>query len=456
MTATEPITTIERALQERDFGCVRRTISDLFPADVAELIAGLEEDRRAVFFRVLPRDQAAETFEYLEPEVQEGLIKALGREQVAAILNAMAPDDRTALLEELPASVTRQLLTLLTPEERQIARELLGYPEESIGRLMTPDFIALEADWTVQQSLDHIRRDGRDSETLNVIYVTDAAGKLVDDLRVRQLLLADPASRVSDLMDGNFVALKATDDQETAVRVFSEYDRVGFPVTDSNGVLLGIVTVDDVLDVAEEEATEDIHKIGGLEALDQPYMQAGYLEMLRKRAGWLVLLFLGQLVTINALHFFSGQLQRVLALTLFVPLIISSGGNSGSQAATLVVRAMALEELTLGDWWAVMRREIVFGLTLGLILASCGLTRMLVGRGLGEQLLGESWAQISLTVGLSLIAVVLWGVTIGSMLPFVLRKIGVDPATSSNPFVATIVDVTGLLIYFGLATAILP
>jgi magnesium transporter len=456
MSATPSAASIDQALRERNFARVRKTFADLYPADVAELIEELEEEQRAVLFRILPRDQAAETFEYLEPEAQEGLIKALAHEQVAAILNDMSPDDRTALLEELPASVTVQLLSLLTPDERAVARQLLGYPEDSIGRLMTPDFIALRSGWTVQQSLDHVRKHGEDSETLNVIYVVDDRGHLIDDLRMRQLLLADPeASSIAQIMDGNFVALKATDDQETAVRIFTEYDRVAFPVTDSSGILLGIVTVDDVLDVVQEEATEDIQKIGGMEALEQPYMQTGYLEMLRKRAGWLVLLFLGQLLTINALHVFTGQLQRVIALTLFVPLIISSGGNSGSQAATLVVRAMALEELSLRDWWSVMRREIVFGLTVGLTLAALGLARVFAGRSLGERILGESWAQISIAVGVSLVIVVLWGVTIGSMLPFVLRKLGADPATSSTPFVATIVDITGLIIYFTAATLIL-
>jgi magnesium transporter len=445
---------IEQALKNRDFTGVRRTLSGQYPADVAELIENLEEEERALLFRLLPREQAAEAFEYLEAEAQESLIKGLAREEVAAILNDMSPDDRTALLEELPAQVTRQLLTLLTPDERAVANQLLGYPEDSIGRLMTPDFIALDSEWKIQQALNHIRRYGKDSETLNVIYVVDSAGKLIDDLRMRQLLLADPEARVADIMDGNFVALKATDDQETAVRVFSEYDRVGFPVTDTRGVLLGIVTVDDVLDVAEEEATEDIQKIGGMEALEQPYMQVSFPKMLRKRAGWLVLLFLGQLVTVNALHSFSDQLQRAFVLTFFIPLIISSGGNSGSQAATLVVRAMALEEVSLKDWWAVMRREIWFGMVLGVTLAFLGTARLAIGARLGEQL-GAEWATLSLVVGVSLVAVVIWGVTIGSMLPFLLRKLGADPATSSTPFVATIVDVTGLILYFFIAAVLM-
>jgi magnesium transporter len=455
MTASLSAMEVEQALADRDFASVRRMFAERYPADVAEVIEALDEDQRPILFRLLPRDHAAETFEYLEPEAQEGLIKGLAREQVAAILNDMSPDDRTALLEELPAAVTRQLLTLLTPDERKIARQLLGYPEDSIGRLMTPDFIALHGNWTVQQSLDHIRQYGDDSETLNVVYIVDDHGKLIDDVRIRKLLLANPTARLAEIIGGKFVAMKATDDQETAVHVFSEYDRVAFPVTDSKGVLLGIVTVDDVLDVAEEEATEDIQKIGGMVALEQPYMATGYLDMLRKRGGWLVLLFLGQLLTINALHFFSDQLQRMLALTLFVPLIISSGGNSGSQAATLVVRAMALEEVSLKDWWAVIRREIVFGLTVGVALATLGLSRLYVGRELGERLIGDQWASVSLAVGVSLIVVVLWGVTLGSMLPFLMRGIGADPAASSTPFVATVVDITGLIIYFLLATAIL-
>jgi magnesium transporter len=319
---------------------------------------------------------------------------------------------------------------------------------------MTPDFIAVGPDWTVQQALDNIRAHGRDSETLNLIYVVDESGKLIDDLRIRQLLLADPATRIADIMDGKFVALKATEDQETAVHVFSEYDRVAFPVTDTRGVLLGIVTVDDVIDVMEEETTEDIQKIGGTEALEQPYMQTGYGDMLRKRAGWLVLLFLGQLLTLNALNFFSQQIERALFLVLFIPLIISSGGNSGSQAATLVIRAMALDEVSLGDWWKVMRREILFGGTLGLILASLGFARVLAGESLGSAY-GTSWALVGLVVGTSLICIVLWGVLIGSMLPFLMSRLGLDPAASSIPFVTTIVDVTGLIIYFSIAALLL-
>ena len=440
---------LERALEERRFAAVREIFTDAEPADVAELIQQLETEQRVVAYRVMNRDLAAAVFEYLDPEAQTDLIHGLGREQVAAILNEMAPDDRTSLLEELPANVTSQVLTMLSPEERRIASQLLGYPEESVGRLMTPDIISIREHWTVQQALNHIRAHGEDSETLNVLPVRNEQGALIDDLRVRQLLLADPESKVEALLDGNFIALKATDDQEVAVQVFKEYDRVAFPVTDSAGALLGIVTVDDVLDVAEEEATEDIQKIGGSAALEQPYMQVSFSDMVRKRAGWLVLLFLGQLLSLNVIDLFEGALRKYEVLMFFMPLIISSGGNSGSQAATLVVRAMALEEVTLGDWWRVLRRELYFGISVGLVLAGIGFVRISLGGFV------ENWYALALGVSISLVGVVLWGVIVGSMLPFAMRALGIDPASSSTPFVATLVDVTGLLLYFAVALSII-
>lgn len=445
---------ILEAIENRSFGLLRSILSGWPAREIADLIEQLDEDQRTLLFRVLPRDEAADTFEYLEPEAQEALLKGLGREQIATILNDMSADDRTALLEELPAAVTKQLLTLLSPEERAVARKLLGYPEESIGRLMTPDYIAVGSDWTVERVLDHIREHGEDSETLNLIYVVDPQGRLIDDMRIRELLVMPLGARVEDIRDGAFVALKATDDQEQAVQVFAETDRVALPVTDTRGVLLGIVTVDDVLDVAEEEATEDIHKLGGTEALEHSYMQASLAELLRKRGGWLVVLFLGQLLTLNAMGFFEDRLRELTALVLFVPLIISSGGNSGSQAATLVVRAMALGEVALADWWRVMRREVLFGMTIGTVLAVIGSVRIVLGHNL-EGGFGVPWPQLALAIGVSLICVVLWGVTVGSMLPFVMRRAGADPAASSTPFVATVVDVTGLVIYFSVAFAIL-
>lgn len=443
---------IEEMIKAGDFAGLRDALADFLPPDLSELIAELPPEDMAVIFRIVPRQLASETFEYLPLEEQEQLLKALGQEQVADLLNAMAPDDRTALLEELPGEVTRRLLALLSPEELATAKQLLGYPEESIGRRMTPDYLSIREDWTVGQVLDHVRKNGRNSETLNVLYVVDERGRLIDDIRVREFLLAPLEKKVSELMDDEFISLKATDDQETAVAAFRKYDIVALPVTDSSGLLVGIVTVDDVLDVAEQEATEDIQKLGGMEALDEPYMQITFARMIKKRAGWLVILFVGEMLTATAMGYFEGEISKAVVLALFVPLIISSGGNSGSQASTLAIRAIALGEVRLRDWWRVMRREILAGLSLGSILGSIGFTRIAIWQGLSHgKAYGPHWILVGLTVSFSLVGVVMWGTLSGSMLPFILKKLGADPATSSAPFVATLVDVTGLIIYFTVA-----
>lgn len=445
---------VRRLVQTRAMPQLRETLSSHAPPQLAELLGALPVEEQVIAFRVLPRELEAEVFEYLPLPEQEHLLKALAQEDVARIINEMAPDDRTLLLEELSGNVTRQLLTLLSPDELRIAVNLLGYPEDSVGRLMTPQYVRVRRDWTVQQVLDHIRQYGQDSETLSMIYVVDERGVLIDDIRNRSFLLARPDARVSDLMDNRFVALKATDDQETAVRVIKREDRYALPVTDSAGVLLGIVTIDDLIDIAEAEATEDIQKLGGLEALDEPYMQISLLRMVRKRAGWLVILFLSEMLTATAMGFFEDEIKRAVVLALFVPLIISSGGNSGSQAASLVIRALALEEATLRDWWHVMRREVLSGLALGSILGSIGFLRIALWSAFSN-IYGPHWLLVAFTVGFSLLGVVLWGTLSGSMLPFILRRLGFDPATSSAPFVATLVDVTGLVIYFTVAALLL-
>jgi magnesium transporter len=423
-------------------------------SDLGELLADLSLEDQAVVFRLLPRKDAAATFEYLEQDAREALLKTLSKEDVAALLNDMAPDDRTMFLEELPATATRELLALLTPKERAIAVTLLGYPEKSVGRLMTPDYVAVREAWTIQQVLDHVRAHGQDSETLNVLYVVDEPGLLIDDLRIREVLLVDPARRVSEVMDRHFVALKATDDQQTAVAAFRHHDRSVLPVTDTAGVLIGIVTVDDVLDVAETEATKDIQRIGGSEALDEPYMEIGFGKMIQKRAGWLTALFLGEMLTATAMGFFEAEISKAVVLALFIPLIISSGGNSGSQASTLVIRALALGELTLNDWWRVVRREVAAGLALGTILGSIGFLRITLWSAFSDTY-GQYWLLVAVTVAFTLVGIVLWGTLIGSVLPLILRRLGFDPATSSAPFVATLVDVTGLVIYFSVALVVL-
>jgi magnesium transporter len=369
-------------------------------------------------------------------------------------LNEMAPDDRTALLAELPTEQAERLINLLDDEQRVIARALLDYSEDSVGRLMTPDYVVVRKEWTMRHVLDHIRAHGRDSETLNVIYIVDDKNRLIDDLRIREILLAPLHTHVGDVMDNKCVSLAVTDDKKKAVEVFRKYDRSALPVIDTHGRLAGIVTLDDVLDVAEEQATREIQKFGGLEALDEPYMSTSLLAMVRKRATWLVILFVGEMFTATAMGFFERQIERAIVLALFIPLIISSGGNSGSQAATLIIRALALGEVRLADWWRIMHREILAGLFLGTILGSIGFMRIAAWNAVAH-LYGPDWIWVGLTVSISLIGVVLWGTVTGSMLPFILRSLGFDPATSSAPFVATLVDVTGLVIYFSVASVIL-
>jgi magnesium transporter len=451
---------IRSLIEARDFAGLRELFSDWPPADVAEVIVDMPEDERVIIFRVLPAALAADVFEYLEVDAQQELLRSMAREQVVAILNEMSPDDRTALLEEMPSAAARQLIRLLTPEERRVAQALLGYPEGTVGRLMTPDFVAVRDQWTVKEVLDYVREHGRDSETLNFLYVVDERGKLIDDLRIREFLLRPLTTRVDEIMDRSFVHLTVNETQEDALNIFRKYDRAALPVVDSSGVLVGIVTQDDMLDVAEAEATEDIQKIGGMEALDEPYMRISLWRMVRKRAGWLIILFLGEMLTATAMANYQAELAKALVLALFLPLIISSGGNSGSQASTLMIRAMALGEVTLRDWWHVMRREIQAGFLLGLVLGIIGTVRVAAWaiadeRYFHNQPYGPHWPLVAFTVGIALVGVVLWGTLSGSMLPFLLRRVGADPATSSAPFVATLVDVTGLIIYFSIALVIM-
>src|SRR5688572_7766327 len=372
---------IKYLIGEGEFYTLKEVLKELEPAELVELITEEtddEEKEQLIIFRLLPTKLAARTFEYLDPETQEYFINALNNDKVAAILNEMSPDDRTALLEYLPNRVVKELIVLLSEEERKVTLELLGYPEYSIGRLVTPDYIAIKETMTVEEVLDHIREFGHDSETISVLYVVDEKGILLDDIRLREIILAPKGTVVSDLMDSKFVALRAMQDQEEAVEIFRKNDRNALPVLDEEGLLFGIVTVDDMLDVREEEDTEDIQKLGGTEALDEPYLTIPILDMVKKRAGWLVILLLGEMLTASAMGFFEDEIAKAVVLTLFIPLIISSGGNTGSQATTLIIRAMAIGEVYLSDWWHVMRRELIAGSMLGLILGAIGFLRIWV------------------------------------------------------------------------------
>ena len=383
------------------------------------------------------------------------MLESLSHEQVRKLLDSMTPDDRTHLLEEMPAEVTRELLLQLDPRELEAARKLLGYPENTAGRYMTPEYAWIYPDMTAARALDKIRETGRGKETLNWVYIIDSSGKLVEDVRLANLVLAHADTNVLKIDDPELVCVRATDDRETVLKAFAKYDRTVLPVTDDQGYMLGIITVDDVLDIAEQRATEDIQKLGGSEALGASYIDVGFFTMLRKRGGWLAALFLGEMLTATAMGFFEAEIARAVVLALFVPLIISSGGNSGSQATSLIIRALALSELRLRDWWKVCRREIAAGLVLGTFLGAIGLLRIVLWQHLHFTDYGPHYLLVALTVCGALIGVVAFGTLTGSMLPFILRRLGFDPATASAPFVATLVDVTGLCIYFGVALLIL-
>ena len=446
---------IKALIESRNFTALHELFAEWTPPEIADCIVDFPHEEQAIVFRMLPQTKAADVLEYLDHDAQVTVLRAMGSEAAAKVLNDMSDDDRTRYLEELPPAAVTHTLALLTPDERKHAQALLNYPEDSIGRLMTSHFVAVRDDWTVLQVFDHVRKHGKDSETLNVIYIVDDGGKLIDDLRIRELLLRPFDTKIADIRDTRFVALRAADPAAEAAPVFRKYDRSALPVVDSDGRLIGIVTIDDVLDVIEEETTREVQKIGGSEALDEPYTTTPLMRMVKKRATWLIVLFFGELLTASAMQGYNGEIEKAAVLAMFLPLIISSGGNSGSQATTLIIRAMAVGEVGLRDWWRILRREIGSGAWLGTILGVLGFFRIVIWQSLHLYDYGPHHMLIAIVVGLSLAGVVMWGSVTGSMLPFLLRRCGLDPATSSAPFVATLVDVTGLFIYFNVALVVL-
>lgn len=445
----------EDALNSQNEEAIREFLNEQNISDVAGLIDE-NEDREIDIFLRLSMNRAQGVFKILDHPTQKRIIKNLPPTKSAELLNKMEPDDRTSFFEDLPNEVVRELVKTLVPEERKITLSLLGYPENSVGRLMTPDYVYVYEYNTVAEVLNIIRNVGKNTETIDVIYVINKHGELLDDLRIREFILASPETKVSEMMDGRFIELNVNDDQETANEVFKMNNRVALPVVDDYNVLLGIVTIDDVLWVTNEEFSEDIQKIGGAEALDMPYLETPIFTLVRKRVGWLIILFLSEMFTATAMAFYNDELSRMIVLTNFIPLIMSSGGNSGSQASTLIIQAMALGEVTIADWWHVMRREILSGLLLGVILGIIGFCRifiwsLLMHHGFMADIYGLHWFLIAISIAFSLVGVVLWGSLMGSMLPILLKRLGADPASSSAPFVATLVDVTGLVIFFNVA-----
>ncbi|ALE04134.1 magnesium transporter [Bartonella ancashensis] len=426
-------------------------------ADSIDIINGLDIMERVATLNFLPLDYTIELFNKPELEQSAAILELLPINRSVEILDGMSADAATDLFQEMSEETRTQLYALLNPLTRTELKKLTSYPDHTAGALMTTEFIAVPADWTVQKTLDHIRDVEQTRETVYTSYVVDpATGSLIKAVSLRSLILASPSDKILNVSTHDEpITISPLTDHEDVARLFRRHDLLSVPVVDDSNHVIGIVTVDDVLDTIVDEMSEDTHKFGGLEALDKPYMQVGFLGMMKKRGGWLALLFMGEMLTASAMQHFEDELEKALVLTLFIPLIMSSGGNSGSQATSIIIRALALRELTLKNWWKVIIREIPAGITLGLLLGSIGIVRIITWQQLGIYDYGEHWMFVALTVGTALVGVVTFGSLSGSMLPFILKSFKFDPASASAPFVATLVDVMGIIIYFSIASLIL-
>lgn len=433
---------IEELIQAKNWPVLRESLS-LWPApELSDLLLSLPKPDRVLFYRALPRERAALVFSHLEPSDQDDLLRDLSDEETRHLLANLHPDDRTHLLEELPGQVTQRMLNLLSPEDLREARWLLGYPEDSVGRLMTPNYLAVREDWTIERALRHIRRAGKRSETVNRIYVVDREWRLVDDLELRRFILAEPEITVSEIMDNSYVSVAASAEREEAVRIIRRYDQVALPVLDSGGVLVGIVTVDDLLDVAEEEATEDFHRVGSVGPIHTGLLATPLNILFRRRIGWLLALVFVNIFSGLVIAHYEGTIEQVVALVVFMPLLIGSAGNAGSQSATLTVRAMATGDVSPSDWLSLFSREIFVALALGALMAAAVSIPGAYHGGRG----------VAVVVAFTMLTVVIIGSLIGMSLPFLLDRLGMDPATASAPLVTSIADITGVVVYFSFAT----
>jgi magnesium transporter len=430
---------------------------EMHAADLADVATAIPRERVRDLLAALPAARAADVLEYLGDELRTEVLEEMSAEEAARLVAEMNPDERADALEELEEDTFDEILSEIPQETREETERLLAYEPDTAGGLMTTEFVSVPGDRTVEEALFAVRRFARSgrAEGLHAIYVIDPEGRVVGVLSLRELLAAPEGARVSDVAWEEVVTVSPDADREEVAQLTSKYDVVALPVADDQGRMVGIVTVDDVIDAMEQEHTEDVQKFGGMEAIEHPYMETGVLLMLRKRAGWLAALFIGEMLTASAMQHFEAELAQAVVLALFIPLIISSGGNSGSQATSLIIRAMALQEVRLRDWWRVAGREAISGISLGLILGSIGFLRIVLWQMLGIWDYGPFWLLIALAVGLSLLTIVFFGTMVGSMLPFILRRLGFDPASASAPFVATLVDVTGISIYFTIALLVL-
>ena len=433
---------------------------ELHPADLADVAEALPFEQVPVFLAALPRERAAEVLEYLDEELRAEVLEAMTAQQAAALVTEMNPDERADVLEELDEERAEEIVEEMPEVARRETEELRKYDPDSAGGLMTTEYVSVEANTSVEEALRRVRVIARSEkrEAMHAVYTTDEQGRLAGVLSLRELLAAPEGAILAEVAWTEPKSVSPNADREEVARVISNYDLVVVPVVSESGHLMGVITVDDVIDAIQEEQTEDVQKFGGLQALDEPYMQISIFTMMKKRAGWLSILLVSEMLTTSVMQHFDAELKAVAALTLFVPLVVSSGGNSGSQATSLITRAMALREVTLSDWWRVALRELPSGLVLGVILGVIGMLRIALWQTTGWFDYGSpthSWEQVALTVGCSLVGIVAFGSLAGSMLPFLLRRVGFDPASASAPLVATLVDVTGLSIYFGVAWLVL-
>lgn len=436
---------IQDLLKKKDWKNLRDLVAAMPVPDVSDLLLTLPKTDQVVLFRLMPHAQASDVFAYLDRSNRDKLLLALSEDETRQLLAELSLDDLTDILEEMPGAATQKLLNLLSKEDLKQIRFLLGYPEESVGRLMTPDYVAVRQDWTVERVLKHIRKKAASSETVSTIYIVDDHWKLIDALTLESFVLAEPEQTVENLMDYQFEFLSAFEDRERAVEVMQRYDVSVLPVVDSSRVLVGIITFDDVIDVAEEEATEDFHKVAAITPLHHGYLQTGLFELIQKRIVWLIALVFMNIFSGAAIASFEDTIAAAIALVFFLPLIIDSGGNAGSQAATLVIRSLALKDVKLSDWGRLLIKDIgvslILGITMGLAVSIIGIIR--------------GGPEVGLAVALTMVCVVMIGSTIGTLLPLILSRFGIDPATASAPLITSLADITGVIIYFSIAKMIL-
>lgn len=434
---------IQEMIESKDLKSLKEVIQDWEPIEIADLLMSLSIEEQPVFFRLIPKRLSAEVFAYLESDAQEKLLKNLSNDFISKLISDLEPDDRTALFEELPGEITQKILSLLSSEERKQTLKLLGYPEDSVGRLMTDYYVKIRPNWTVGKALSHIRRFGKNAETVDMIYVVDKKNKLTDDIPLGEIVLAEKNKKIESIMDYKYIALSAYDDKEKAAKLMQKYDRVALPVVDSDNVLIGIITVDDIIDVIEEEATEDFHKGASVNPLDISYSKTTVFTLFKKRIVWLFILLVAGFLSSQVIKTFQEFLTLVIALSIFIPVIIGSGGNTGTQSAVLIIRAMTIGDVRKRDWLKIVLKEFLVGLLLGFTLG--------IAIFFWSLLLIHQSVLISLIAGLAIICIVIWANIVGAMLPILCYLIKIDPAIVSSPLLTTLIDSSGLLIYFSIA-----